>query len=85
MKGTRRKTGYMDDWLVANGCEPGSTILMTESAFMTDAAWVALSHKVSIDLIVFIEFAIVECFINCFSKLVPGYRSLPVIADNPQW
>jgi hypothetical protein len=45
MKGKKGKKGYTDEWLVDNGCEPGSTLEMTESAFMTNDAWIEISKK----------------------------------------
>ena len=47
MKGKARKKGWrFDDILVSNGCEEGSTIAMTENAFMTDEAWYNITEKV---------------------------------------
>mmetsp|Transcript_38277 Transcript_38277/g.92337 ORF Transcript_38277/g.92337 Transcript_38277/m.92337 type:complete len:112 (-) Transcript_38277:1235-1570(-) len=62
MKGIRKAPGYTNKFLEKEGCEPGSCIVMTENAFMTDEAWYDISKSV-----------------------VPGYRQLPVIKDNPQW
>ena len=39
MKGTRKRTGYSNSFLVKHGCCKGSTVIMTDSAFMTTAAW----------------------------------------------
>ena len=39
MKGKKRRAGYWDAFLEREGCAPGSTIVMTENAFMTDTAW----------------------------------------------
>ena len=36
---------YTDAFLQDQGCEPGSTIAMTENAFMADVAWVELTPK----------------------------------------
>lgn len=41
------RSGYNDDWLVRHGAAPGSTILRTPTAFMTEDAWVAMTPKVS--------------------------------------
>jgi hypothetical protein len=35
MKGIYRKNGFTDTWLVKHGAVAGSTIIMTETAFMT--------------------------------------------------
>ena len=46
MKGKKRRAGYTDNLLVNHGCEEGSTIIMTENAFMTNDAWIELTKKV---------------------------------------
>ena len=46
LKGKKRPPGMTGEFLVANGCEPGSCFAMTENAFMTDAAWNEISVKV---------------------------------------
>ena len=43
MAGKKRRTGYTDKFLFDNGCEEGSTLVMTENAYMTDEAWVELT------------------------------------------
>ena len=60
MKGKRRRARYTNEFLKKEGCEPGSTVVMTDNAFMTEAAW--------------------EEMADC---IVRGYRSLPVVRDNP--
>jgi hypothetical protein len=45
LKGKKKRPGYTDDMLVKHGCEPGSTIIMTENAFMTNEAWIELTRK----------------------------------------
>ena len=62
MQGKKRKPGYTDKFLEQSGCAKGSTIVMTENAFMTDAAWEEMADTI-----------------------VTGYRSLPIVRDNPQW
>lgn len=48
MKGKKRKRGMTDNFLVSQGCAPeGSTIEMTENAFMTTEAWETITPKVS--------------------------------------
>ena len=44
--GTTRRFGYRDKFLLENGGTRGSTIIMTESAFMTDEAWEAMTPNV---------------------------------------
>lgn len=39
MAGKKRRTGFTDKFLMDHGCEVGSTIAMTETAFMTKQAW----------------------------------------------
>ena len=39
MKGTRKCTGYLNMFLENHGCCQGSTVIMTDSAFMTNTAW----------------------------------------------
>jgi len=46
LKGKKRPAGINEELLIANGCEPGSTIAMTENAFMTDAAWEEITPKI---------------------------------------
>ena len=62
MKGKRCRAGYTNKFLEKEGCEPGSTVVMTDNAFMTKAAWEEMAYCI-----------------------VKGYRSLPVVRDNPQW
>ena len=38
MKGKKRRTGYDEGFLLRNGAAPGSTIVMTETALMTEKA-----------------------------------------------
>ena len=47
MKGKKRRDGWRDDILLKNGCAEGSTIAMTENAFMTDEAWLKITDNVS--------------------------------------
>ena len=46
MKGKRRKAAYTDSLLVEHGCEPGLTISMTESAYMTYKSWVGITNLI---------------------------------------
>ena len=46
MKGKKRKAGVTDRYLLDEGCLVGSTVAMTENAFMTDAAWEEITDKV---------------------------------------
>ena len=48
MKGKKKRAGYTDKFLVDNGCQPGSTVIMTENSFMTNEAWIELTKKVSL-------------------------------------
>ena len=45
MAGQNRRTGYDDDYLLRYGCAPGSQILMTENAFMTEDCWERMTPK----------------------------------------
>ena len=42
LAGKKRNDDYSDDFLLRNGAAPGSTILMTESAFLCKEAWTQL-------------------------------------------
>ena len=46
MKGKNRKKGMTNSFLIDEGCAVGSTIAMTENAFMTDAAWQEITDQV---------------------------------------
>ena len=46
MKGKNRKKGMTNKFLIDEGCAVGSTIAMTENAFMTDAAWQEITDQV---------------------------------------
>ena len=46
MKGKKRRAGYSDAFLRQEGCAEGSTIVMTENAFMTDAAWETMADSI---------------------------------------
>ena len=50
MKGKKKRPGFTDKFLVEHGCEPGSTVVMTENSFMTNAAWIEISKKVSLSV-----------------------------------
>ena len=44
--GSSRRGGYSDKFLMKGGASKGSTIIMTENAFMTDDAWEAMTPNV---------------------------------------
>ena len=46
LKGTKCKKNFNDDYLVRHGMQPGSAIIMTKNAYMTDEAWLQLSKKI---------------------------------------
>ena len=48
LKGAKqnRRKEFSDEYLVRHGCAPGSTIVMTESAYMTDVAWLEASKAI---------------------------------------
>jgi len=46
LKGQRKKAGYTDAFLLKHGASIGSTIVMTENAFMTIAAWEELTPSI---------------------------------------
>ena len=48
MKGTRKRTGYSNRFLEKHDCCKGSTVIMTDSAFMTTAAWKAMTPRLMI-------------------------------------
>lgn len=48
MRGVRKKTSFTYEWLLKEGCEVGSTILVNEEAFMTDESWLEMSKLASI-------------------------------------
>ena len=41
--GTQTKTGYTDQFLVAHGAKHGSTIVMTDTGYMTEDAWLRMA------------------------------------------
>jgi hypothetical protein len=46
LKGTKRCNNFNDDYLFRYGMAKGSTILMTEKAYMTDDAWLEASKAI---------------------------------------
>ncbi len=62
LKGTKKRAFFTDDFFVRHGMAIGSTIVMTENAYMTDNAWGEASKSI-----------------------VKGYRSMPFVAENPNW
>ena len=46
MKGKRRKAGFTNAFLEAEGAAHRSTMAMTENAFMTDAAWEEIADDI---------------------------------------
>jgi hypothetical protein len=47
MKGKLKRDGFHDQFLEKNGAAPGSTILMTPNAFMTDDSFDAMAAKLA--------------------------------------
>ena len=45
MNGAKIKTGYTDQFLRKHGAAPGSSVVMTPSAFMTEDAWLEIAAK----------------------------------------
>jgi hypothetical protein len=45
LKGKMVQSGFTDNFLLRNGATQGSTIVMTESAFMTEKAWDMMTPK----------------------------------------
>ena len=45
MADARLRTGFNDEYLLRYGCAPGSQILMTENAFMTEECWIRMTPK----------------------------------------
>ena len=64
MKGKKKRPGFTDQFLVRNGCEPGSTVIMTDNAFMTNEAWVQLTKKVSCNILMNSPFIFCKCLID---------------------
>ena len=46
LKGTKRKHAFSDAFLERHGMAKGSTIIMTENAYMTDEAWLKASRAI---------------------------------------
>jgi hypothetical protein len=46
LAGTVRKNAFSEKYLIRHSMKPGSTILMTESAYMTDAAWLQVLRAI---------------------------------------
>lgn len=46
MAGTWKKLEISNVFLCKHGCKVGSMVVMTESAYMTDDAWVALTPHI---------------------------------------
>ena len=46
LKGKNRKSGFNDTFLKKEGCELGSTICMTENAYMTEEAWEEMTPSI---------------------------------------
>ena len=44
IKGTKVKAGYTKAWLTRHGAPPGSSIVPTPTAFMTEAAWLEMAE-----------------------------------------
>jgi hypothetical protein len=69
MKDKKKKKGFIDEFLVRNGCEPGSTVNMTDDAFMTKDAWVKFTKKVSCNILMNSPFifckSLIDRMIHC--------------------
>ena len=50
MKGKKRRNGHDERFLENHGAAPGSTITMTNNAFMTEKAWAEIYDKVGMCL-----------------------------------
>jgi hypothetical protein len=50
MKGKTKRHGFTDHYLRSNGCAIGSTVIMTENAFMTVDAWERMTPNIILGL-----------------------------------
>ena len=50
MKGKKRRNGYDERFLEKHGTAPGSTIAMTDNAFIIEKAWSEIAEKVGMCL-----------------------------------
>jgi hypothetical protein len=50
MKGKTKRHGFTDQYLRSNGCAIGSTVIMTENAFMTVDAWELVTPNIILGL-----------------------------------
>ena len=50
LQGIQRRAGFTDKFLVSNGAEVGSTVVMTPNAFMTTEAWEGMTPKLCVGL-----------------------------------
>jgi hypothetical protein len=46
LKGKKRKSGFNETFLRQEGCALGSTICMTENAYMTEEAWEGMAPSI---------------------------------------
>eukprot|EP00957_Ditylum_brightwellii_P008027 609012-Ditylum_brightwellii.AAC.1 len=46
LKGAKKKSAFTDAFLLRHGLAPGSTIIMTENAYMTNEAWLKVSKAI---------------------------------------
>ena len=47
LKGEKKRQQFTDEFLEKHGLAPGSTIIMTPNAYMTDKAWVLVSKAIA--------------------------------------
>ena len=78
MAGQNRRTGYDDDYLIRYGCAPGSQILMTENAFMTEGCWERMNPKLvqGYCLLPYFKENPGWCCLEVFDRFGPHYSSL---------
>ena len=86
MAGKEIRTGFTDTFIEKRGCAPGSCIQMTEKAFMTEEAWLAMSPNIvrGMRAMPFIEWNpqwwVVEIF-DGYGAHLSNYEALKMRAD----
>jgi len=88
LKGQRKKFGYTDQFLLSHGASIGSTIIMTETAFMTIAAWEEMTPSVCKGLHAINPFVVsnphwymLEIF-DGFGAHLLSYNAMKICMDN---
>jgi len=88
LKGIHKKSGYTDEFLLEHGAKQGSTIIMTENAFMMTKAWEDMAPSICCGLRAINEYVAANPqwlmleLINGFGAHLSSYKAMVIHSEN---